>query len=121
VLLGISKQAESKKLLYTKQQIFKLSENNFIHAKSIHQLYEIGEMATQMMYIHVNIPRNLTALFDQADLFTSYLQTLSNTTTSVYSRIPFIIVARDIGNLGLKRLERILKKLERGNDYRQLC
>jgi hypothetical protein len=29
-----------------------------------------------MMYHHMNIPLNLTTIFDQTDLFTSFLQTL---------------------------------------------
>jgi hypothetical protein len=46
-------------------------------------------MASQMMHIHVNVSLNLTAFYDQADLFTSYLKTLKNTTTLSYKRIPF--------------------------------
>jgi hypothetical protein len=64
---------------------------------------EIEEMASQMMYIHVNIPLNLTALLDQADRLTFYLQTLQNTTTSVHKCIPFIKSALDTGNFGLRR------------------
>ena len=73
---------------------------------------EIGEMASQMMYIHVNIPLNLTALYDQAELFTTYLQTLQNSTTSIYKRIPFTKAARDTGDHGMKRLNRIMKKMK---------
>jgi hypothetical protein len=35
-------------------------------------LDEIEEMAPQMMYNHINIALNLTAFYDQADLFTLY-------------------------------------------------
>jgi hypothetical protein len=69
-------------------------------------------MASQMMYIHVNVPLNLTALYDQADIFTTYLQTLKNTTTSTYKQIPFTKVVQDRGDYGLKRLNRIMKRLE---------
>jgi hypothetical protein len=54
-------------------------------------------------------PLNLTALYDQVDLFALYLQ---NTITSSFKRIPFTKVARDTGNFGLRRLDRIMKKLE---------
>jgi hypothetical protein len=73
---------------------------------------EIGGLASQIMYNHVNDPLNLTALYDQADLFTSYLQTHKNTTTSTYKRIPFTKAVRDEGDHGLRRLNRILKRLE---------
>jgi hypothetical protein len=69
-------------------------------------------MASQMMYIHVNVPLNLTAFYDQADLFRSYLQTFKNTTTSTYKRIPFTKAAWDTGDFALKRLNRIMKRLE---------
>ncbi len=41
---------------------------------------------------------DITALYDQADLFTSYLLTLQNTTTSIYKHIPFTKAARDTGD-----------------------
>ena len=72
----------------------------------------IGEMAAQMMYVHVNLPLNLTALYDQAQLLESYLYTLTNTTTSEFKRIPFTKAARDTGEFGLRRLARIMQKLE---------
>jgi hypothetical protein len=73
---------------------------------------EIGEMASQMMYIYINVPLNLTALYDQADHFTSSPQTLKTTTTSTYKRIPFTKTVRDTGDYGLKPLNRITKRLE---------
>ena len=72
----------------------------------------IGEMAAQMMYVHVNLPLNLTALYDQAQLLESYLYTLTNTTTSEFKRIPFTKAARNTGEFGLRRLARIMQKLE---------
>jgi hypothetical protein len=65
-----------------------------------------------MMHIHVNIPLNLTALYNQADLFTTYLHTLKNTTTSTYKRIPFTKTVRDTGDFTLRQLDRIMKRLE---------
>jgi hypothetical protein len=57
----------------------------------------IGEMASQMMYIHVNLPLNISTLYDQANLFESYLLTLKNSTTLNIKRIPFTKAARDTG------------------------
>jgi hypothetical protein len=83
MLLGMANLSDSKQQnFYTlnNQQLFQknqpYTQNQFIIFD------EIGEMASQMMYIHVNVPLNLTALYDQADLFASYLQTIKNTTTS---------------------------------------
>ena len=48
---------------------------------------EIGEMAPQMMYVHVLIPLNITTLYQQAELYKTYLLQLSNSNTSVRNRI----------------------------------
>jgi amino acid permease len=72
---------------------------------------EIGEMTSEMIYIHINIPLKITVVFNQYDLFTSYLQTLKNTITTVYKHIIRTNVAYNTGNYRLKRLERIMKKL----------
>jgi hypothetical protein len=75
-------------------------------------LHEIGEKASQIMYIYPNILFYLTALYDQADIFTSYLNTLQNTTTSVYKLISFNKAASDNDDYRLRRLARIMQKLE---------
>jgi hypothetical protein len=73
--MGINNLAESNQLkFYTSNNQF----SNFQKTTSFTQnqyiiLDEIGEKASQMMYIHMNISLNLTVLYDQADLFTSYL------------------------------------------------
>jgi hypothetical protein len=54
------------------------------------------------MYIRVNVPLNLTALYDQADLFTTYLHTLKNTTSSTYKIIPLTKAVRDTGDFALR-------------------
>ena len=73
-------------------------------------------MASQMMYIHVNLPLNISTLYDQANLFESYLLTLKHSTTSEIKRIPFTKAARDTGGYALKRLERIMNKLKQIDD-----
>ncbi len=89
-LLGMADLSNSKQQNYytpnsqqTTQKQPSFTQNQFII------LDEIGEMASQMMYIHVHVHLNLSALYHQADLFTTYLYTLKNTTTSTYKRIPF--------------------------------
>jgi hypothetical protein len=73
-------------------------------------------MASQMMYIHVSLPLNISTLYDQANLFESYLLLLINSTTSEIKRIPFTKAARDTGEYGLKRLERIMNILKQIDD-----
>jgi hypothetical protein len=78
MLLGISNLEEnSQQNFYTPNNPFSNypKTTSFTLNKYI-TFHEIGEMASQMMYINVNIPLNVTALYDQADLFTLYLQTL---------------------------------------------
>jgi hypothetical protein len=79
MLLGMANLSDSKQQnFYTpnSQHTFQkhqpFTQNQFIIFN------EIGEMTSQIMYIRVNVPLNLTALFDQAELFTSYLETLKN-------------------------------------------
>ena len=114
ILLGIINYATgNQQNFYTPQN----SLSNFNKATQLSQdqfiiFDEIGEMASQMAYIHVNIPLNLTALYDQSKLFSSYLHSIRNTTTSEYKRIPFTKAARDTGEFGLRRLERIMKRLK---------
>ncbi len=113
MLLGMTDLSDSRQQNYftpNNQQITQkqssFNQNQFIIFD------EIGEMSSQMMYIHVNVPLNLSALYHQANLFTNYLYTLKNTTTSTYKRIPFTKAVRDTGDFGLRRLERIMKRLE---------
>ena len=115
ILLGIINYAKgNQQNFYTPQN----SLSNFHKASTLSQdqfiiFDEIGEMASQMAYIHVNIPLNLTALYDQSKLFSSYLHSIRNTTTSEYKQIPFTKAARDTGEFGLRRLERIMKRLKK--------
>ena len=73
---------------------------------------EIGEMAPQMMYVHVFIPLNITTLYQQADIYKTYLLQLANSTTTDYNRIPFTKAARDTGLYGLSKINRIIQKLK---------
>jgi hypothetical protein len=113
MLLGMANLCDSKQQnVYTpnSHQTFQkyqpFTQNQFIIFD------EIGEIASQTMYIHVNVPLNLTTLYDQADLFSTYLQTLKNTTTLTYKRIPFTKAVQDTGDFALRRSDRLMKRLE---------
>ncbi len=124
LIFGIINNAEANQHqnIYTPQQAPPTFYQNYPTIPSASQKSQyfifnaIGEMASQMMYIHVNLPLNISTLYDQANLFESYLLTLKNSTTSDIKRIPFIKAARDTGEYGLKLLERIMKKLKQIDD-----
>ena len=73
---------------------------------------EIGEMAPQLMYVHVLLPLNITSLYQQAEVYKAYLTKLSSTKTSDYKRIPFTKAARDTGLYGIRKINRIMQKLK---------
>jgi hypothetical protein len=112
LLLGIVNYADGfKQNFYTPKNSFSNSPNSLSFMLNQYIIFdEIGEMASQMMFMHVTIPLNLTALCDKADLFTSYLQTLQNTTNSIFKCITFNKAALDTGDYGLRRLKSIMKK-----------
>ncbi len=119
LIFGIIKNAEANQQqnFYTPQQPPPTFYQNYPTIPSASQKSQyvifnaIGEMASQMMYIHVNLPLNISTLYDPANLFESYLLTLKHSTTSEIKRISFTKAARDTGGYALKRLERIMKKL----------
>ena len=43
---------------------------------------EVGKMATQMKFIHVVVPLNMTVLFKEAEILRNSLNTMANKTTS---------------------------------------
>ncbi len=95
MLLGMTDLSDSRQQNYytpNTQQI--TQKQSYFNQNQFIIFDEIVEMASQMMYIHVNVPLNLSALYHQADLFTNYLYTLKNTTTSTYKRIPFTKAVR---------------------------
>jgi hypothetical protein len=112
-LLGMTDLSDSRQ-----QNYYTLNNQQTTHKQSSSKqnqfiiFDEIGEMASQMICIHANVPLNLSALYHQADLFTNYLYTLKNTTTSTYKRIPFTKAVRDTADFGLRKLERIMKRLD---------
>ena len=73
---------------------------------------EIGEMAADLSYIHVTLPLNISTLYQQAEVFESYLTDLANFTTDKMNRIPFAKAVRDAGQIGLRSLRRIVTNLK---------
>ena len=73
---------------------------------------EIGEMAADLSYIHVTLPLNISTLYQQAEVFESYLTDLANFTTDKMNRIPFAKAVRDAGQIGLRSLNRIVTNLQ---------
>ena len=73
---------------------------------------EIGEMAADLSYIHVTLPLNISTLYQQAEVFESYLTDLANFTTDKMHRIPFAKAVRDAGQIGLRSLKRIVTNLQ---------
>ena len=73
---------------------------------------EIGEMAADLSYVHVTLPLNISTLYQQAEVFKSYLTDLANFTTDKMHRIPFAKAVRDAGQIGLRSLDRIVTNLQ---------
>ena len=71
---------------------------------------EVGKLATQMKYIHVVIPLNISSFYFQAEVMSKSFQNLSSHTTSAKHRIPFTKAVRDTGVYGMKKLAKIVEK-----------
>ena len=122
-LLSLPHQSSEQQIQYQQQTSFKTPPlfNQFqqatgspiSHKQLQHIVFEeIGEMAPQMMYVHVLIPLNITTLYQQAELYRTYLLQLANSSTTVHNRIPITQAARDSGSYGLRRINRIIQKLK---------
>ena len=72
---------------------------------------EIGEMAPQLMYVHVLLPLNITTIYEQAAIYKAYLKELANSTTTDYTNVPYTKAVRDGANYGIRKIDRIVKKL----------
>jgi hypothetical protein len=72
---------------------------------------EVGKLASNLKYIHVAIPLNITTFYEQGLILEKYLKDLANTSTSEIRRIPFTKAARDTGVWGLRRLSKIMKQV----------
>ena len=49
---------------------------------------EVGKMATQMKYIHVVVPLNISVLYTEADILRKSLNLMANKTTSQNPKTP---------------------------------
>ena len=70
---------------------------------------EVGKMATQMKYIHVVVPLNISVLYTEAEILKNSLTQMANKTTSQKHKIPFTKAVRDTGDYGLLRLQETME------------
>ena len=70
---------------------------------------EVGKMATQMKFIHVVVPLNMTVLFKEAEILRNSLNTMANKTTSEKRKILFTKAIRETGLYGLLKLNETMK------------
>ena len=70
---------------------------------------EVGKMATQMKYIHVIVPLNISVLYTEAEILKNSLIQMANKTTSQKHKIPFTKAVRDTGDYGLLRLQETME------------
>ena len=73
---------------------------------------EVGKLASNLKYIHVAIPLNISTFYDQGAILEHYLKDLAKTVTTVIPRIPFTKAARDTGVWGLRKLSKIMEQVQ---------
>ena len=73
---------------------------------------EVGKMVTQMKYIHVVVPLNISVLYTEAGILKNSLTQMANKTTSEKCKIPFTKAVRDTGDYGLKRLQETMQMVD---------
>ena len=66
-------------------------------------------MATQMKYIHVVVPLNISVLYTEAGILRNSLSQMANKTTSDKRKIPFTKAIRDTGDYGLLKLHETMQ------------
>ena len=69
-------------------------------------------MATQMKYIHVVVPLNISVLYTEAGILRNSLSQMANKTTSEKRKIPFIKAIRDTGDYGLLKLHKTMQMVD---------
>ena len=73
---------------------------------------EVGKMATQMKYIHVIVPLNISVLYTEAGILRNSLSQMANKTTSDKRKIPFTKAIRDTGDYGLLKLHETMQMVD---------
>ena len=73
---------------------------------------EVGKMATQMKYIHVVVPLNISVLYTEAGILRNSLSQMANKTTSDKRKIPFTKAIRDTGDYGLLKLHETMQMVD---------
>ena len=72
-------------------ELFKLKQNKIINPTTKPEqnilFKEVGKLATQMKYVHVLIPLNITTFFTQAQILQDSFQNLTSQTTADKRRV----------------------------------
>ena len=82
-------------------ELFKLKQNKILNPTTKPEqnilFEEVGKLATQMKYVHVLIPLNITTFFTQAQILQTSFQNLTSITTADKRRVSFTKAIRDAG------------------------
>ena len=73
---------------------------------------EVGKLATQMKYVNVLIPLNITTFFTQAQILQDSFQNLTSQTTADKRRVSFTKAIRDAGTYGMRKLTTIMDQIK---------
>jgi hypothetical protein len=71
----------------------------------------VGKLASNLKYILVAIPLDISSFFEQGNILKTYLKNLANTTTSEIRHIPFAKAALDTGVLGIRKMLNIMNQV----------
>jgi hypothetical protein len=100
---------QNQNFYYGQNKQAPLQQNNLPKQNIIFD--EVGKQASNLKYIHVAIPLNITTFYEQGLILETYLKNLANTITSEIHRIPFTKAAQDTRVWGLRRLSKIMKQV----------
>ncbi len=97
-------------------ELFKLKQNKILNPTTKPEqnilFEEVGKLATQMKYVHVLIPLNITTFFTQAQILQTSFQNLTSITTADKRRVSFTKAIRDAGTYGMKKLTTIMDQIK---------
>ena len=97
-------------------ELFKMKQNKIINPTNKPEqnilFEEVGKLATQMKYVHVLIPLNITTFFTQAQILQDSFQNLTSQTTADKRRVSFTKAIRDAGTYGMRKLTTIMDQIK---------
>jgi hypothetical protein len=79
----------------------KFQSHSFCYGQKNIIFDEVGKLASNLKYIYVAIPLNISTFYEQGNILEIYLKHLANTSTSDICHIPFTKAAQDTGVWGL--------------------